>query len=86
MGIPTAELEKVFEPFYRVDKSRTRQTGGFGLGLSLCKRIVQAHGGTIRAGKAAGGGASIIFTLPLGTPPAMPDMDESGANIGTHPS
>ncbi len=47
-GIPTQELSKIFEPFYRVDRSRSKDTGGFGLGLSLCKRILEAHGGKIQ--------------------------------------
>jgi signal transduction histidine kinase len=47
VGIPTEDLEKVFEPFYRVDKSRTKKTGGYGLGLSLCREIMRAHGGEI---------------------------------------
>jgi signal transduction histidine kinase len=46
-GIPDEDLPFVFEPFYRVDKSRTRKTGGYGLGLSLCKNIIEAHGGEI---------------------------------------
>lgn len=46
-GIPEAELPYIFEPFYRVDKSRSKQTGGYGLGMSLGKRIMEAHGGTI---------------------------------------
>ncbi len=46
-GIPEKELPYVFEPFYRVDKSRSKQTGGYGLGLSMCRKIMQAHGGDI---------------------------------------
>lgn len=47
IGIPQDELAFIFEPFYRVDKSRTKDTGGFGLGLSLCKTIMEAHDGRI---------------------------------------
>lgn len=46
-GIPENEITKVFEPFYRADKSRSRKTGGYGLGLHLCKRIMEAHHGNI---------------------------------------
>lgn len=46
-GIPQEDLPYIFEPFYRVDKSRSQKTGGYGLGMSLCKTIVEAHGGTI---------------------------------------
>lgn len=47
IGIPDEDIPFIFEPFFRVDKSRTRKTGGYGLGLSLCKKIIEAHGGKI---------------------------------------
>ncbi len=47
-GIPDAELEQVFEPFFRLEKSRSRETGGTGLGLSIARTIVRAHGGDVR--------------------------------------
>jgi signal transduction histidine kinase len=47
VGIPQSDQQHVFEPFYRVDKSRNSKTGGYGLGLNLCKNIVKAHGGEI---------------------------------------
>jgi signal transduction histidine kinase len=55
VGIPEDDLERVFEPFYRVDKSRSQETGGFGLGLSLSRRIMTAFGGTIALGRGPNG-------------------------------
>lgn len=63
IGIPRAELERVFEPFYRVDKSRTKATGGFGLGLSLVKKIMEAQGGSVRLESEPGQGTSAILTF-----------------------
>jgi signal transduction histidine kinase len=48
-GIPEPDLQRVFEPFYRVDTARQRETGGFGLGLSIARRAIDQHGGTIAA-------------------------------------
>ncbi len=64
-GVPAGELEKIFEPFYRVQESRDRGTGGHGLGLSIAANAVRRHGGSIKAGKADGGGLIVMISLPL---------------------
>lgn len=63
-GIPLEEREKVFEPFYRLDRSRDRATGGFGLGLSIARKAVALHGGSLRAESSPLGGARFVITLP----------------------
>jgi signal transduction histidine kinase len=63
-GIPESDVERVFEPFFRVDPSRSKTTGGYGLGLSICKRVMEAHGGTIALEPRSGRGASFVLTLP----------------------
>ncbi len=67
IGIPQEELSYIFEPFYRVDKSRSKDTGGYGLGLSLCKTIMEAHNGKIEMASKPGEGTtvSLFFTEPL---------------------
>ncbi len=64
-GVPAVALPKIFERFYRVEGSRNRESGGAGLGLSICRNIVDAHGGDIRATSSPLGGLSIIVRLPL---------------------
>ncbi len=64
-GIPDADLPNLFEPFYRVDRSRSKQTGGYGLGLSICRRIMEAHGGSITAKNNLGRGASLLLIFPI---------------------
>ena len=64
-GIPPEDLPNIFERFYRVDKSRTRATGGSGLGLTIAKRLVEAHGGKINAQSEPGKGSRFSFTLPV---------------------
>ncbi len=64
VGIPKEDQEKVFEPFYRVDKSRTKETGGYGLGLSLCREIMRAHGGEITIEGAPEPGTQVILKFP----------------------
>ncbi|NNK37426.1 MAG: HAMP domain-containing protein [Xanthomonadales bacterium] len=64
-GVPEAELNKIFEPFYRVQESRDRDSGGHGLGLSIAANAVQRHGGRIEAANAGDGGLIVSLSLPL---------------------
>lgn len=64
-GIAQAEYAKVFERFYRAEKSRSTAGGGSGLGLSIVKHIILAHGGEVRAEPAKGRGFAVVVTLPL---------------------
>ena len=67
-GIPEAERERVFEPFYRLDRSRDRNTGGFGLGLSIAKKAVELHGGSLHIEQSNLGGARFVLRLPQAQP------------------
>lgn len=63
-GIPPGELEKVFEPYFRVEASRARHTGGTGLGLPIARAIAESHGGTLTLSSAAGAGLTATLCLP----------------------
>ena len=64
VGIPAEDLERIFERFYRTDISRTRATGGFGLGLTIVHDLVTAMGGSIRVQSTVGKGSKFIVLLP----------------------
>lgn len=74
IGVPEDQLRRIFEPFYRVDDSRSQGTGGAGLGLAIARRAVEEHGGSIVAERARGGGLAVVMRLPLDSPlPAVHD-------------
>lgn len=82
-GIPAADLAHIFEPFYRVDKARSRRAGGSGLGLTIVKEIVEAHEGTVDVTSQVGVGTTFYVTLPryradTATAPVSPSQDDGG--------
>ncbi|MBI1889388.1 MAG: HAMP domain-containing protein [Burkholderiales bacterium] len=64
-GIPQEEMQKVFEPFYRLESSRSRQTGGTGLGLTIARNVAQQHGGSIALTNLDDGGLEVVLTLRI---------------------
>ena len=74
-GVPPDALEKLFQPFYRLDDARGRQTGGVGLGLAITERAVRFHGGRVAARNRAEGGLMVEIRLPL--------AEEAGDGAGT---
>jgi two-component system sensor histidine kinase CpxA len=63
-GVPSEELKRIFEPFYRTDKSRAHQTDGQGIGLAITARVMELHGGSVQALNRTGGGLEVVLTLP----------------------
>ena len=69
-GIPPGDAERAFESFVRLEGSRNRETGGFGLGLTIARRIIDGHGGTIALENRPGGGLDVVVRLPVAAPQA----------------
>ena len=91
VGIPSSDLERVFERFYRVDRARSRETGGTGLGLSIVKHIASIHGGDVRVWSVEGQGSTFTVRLPLRLEPApgqtdSPSQEEPAVPLTPTPS
>lgn len=78
-GLPQSELERVFEPFYRLEGSRSRETGGTGLGLGIARNVAQSHGGDVRLRNHPEGGLEAILTLPASSCAANSPANRSTA-------
>jgi two-component system sensor histidine kinase CpxA len=63
-GVPAADVERIFEPFFRVAESRDRDTGGEGIGLAITSQVMRAHGGSAKAGNRSAGGLELRLWLP----------------------
>ena len=82
IGIPSRDLERIFERFYRVDRARSRATGGTGLGLSIVRHIAQAHGGEVAVESTEGIGSKFRFRIPIESAGAMRMFEEASSNLG----
>jgi two-component system sensor histidine kinase SenX3 len=78
MGIPQRDLDRVFERFYRVDKARSRETGGSGLGLSIVRHVMANHGGQVSVTSVEGEGSTFTLRLPAAVPSSPPDIAQAG--------
>ncbi|MFP3906117.1 MAG: sensor histidine kinase [Acidimicrobiales bacterium] len=78
MGIPTRDLERVFERFYRIDRARSRQTGGTGLGLAIVRHVVNNHHGEVLVESVEGEGSTFTLRLPAGAGPVPVTTPEAG--------
>jgi two-component system sensor histidine kinase SenX3 len=78
MGIPGRDLDRVFERFYRVDKARSRETGGSGLGLSIVRHVMANHGGAVSVTSVEGEGSTFTLRFPLAPPSSKTDVALAG--------
>lgn len=85
-GIPAELRDKVFERFFRLEKSRSKETGGTGLGLAIVKHAVIYHGGTIEIEDAEGGGTAFVIKLPACDPPVLDAEGEGTADDPADPA
>jgi two-component system sensor histidine kinase KdpD len=82
-GLPHGREEAIFEKFTRGERESAKP--GVGLGLAICRAIIEAHGGTIRATRSPAGGAAFVFSLLLGTPPDLPEAEADNDNDMSEP-
>jgi len=81
IGMDEETMKRVFEPYEQADSSKTMIEGGFGLGLSICKQLLELHGETLRVSSAPGQGSEFVFTLRLADPDAAWEEDEAYAPV-----
>ena len=67
VGIPTKDLDRIFERFFRVDRARSRETGGTGLGLAIVRHVAENHGGSVTVESELGRGTTITVHIPAAT-------------------
>ncbi len=82
IGIKSEQLERIFEAFYQGDSTSTREHGGAGLGLSIVRKLVEAHGGEVWAESSIGVGTSFFFTVPLASPGGAGAIDGDDDEVG----
>jgi two-component system sensor histidine kinase SenX3 len=82
IGIDTADIDRIFERFYRTDSARSQRTGGTGLGLSIVKHTALSHGGTVGVVSGLGAGSTFTLTLPLDTSPSEGDPGQVSGKGG----
>ena len=82
-GVPDESLSRIFEPFYRLDDARNRQTGGAGLGLSIADRAIKVHGGQLRASNRRGGGLEVEMRIPAASSFPRNDGGDDGVPTPT---
>jgi two-component system sensor histidine kinase SenX3 len=79
IGVPSRDLERIFERFYRVDQARSRDTGGTGLGLAIVRHVAQAHGGDVSVESVEGEGSTFRLRLPVAARPVLLPKPQSSA-------
>ena len=80
-GVPEPALARLFDPFYRVDDARTRQTGGTGIGLAICRRAIELHDGRVWARNVAPHGLAVVMDLPQAGPNSGPANNSTQLHI-----